>query len=80
MRRFDSFDDKATPGPADYEPVKVKKNVGAVKFYYRPGAAPKFNDNNPLNYVRPITVNVYFKSENPGPNYYDVTRPQTQAY
>lgn len=52
-----------------------------MSFYYKPGAAPVFNENNPLNYVRPITVNVYFKTENPPPGYYNVVeRPKTQAY
>lgn len=34
-----------------------------------------------MNYARPITVNVYFKAENPPPGYYDsVDRPKTQSY
>ena len=38
------------------------------------------SDNN-SSYSRPITVNVYFKSENPPPGYYDtVDRPKTQAF
>jgi hypothetical protein len=40
--------------------------------YNKPGAAPVFNENNPLNYARPITVNVYFKAENPPPGYYEI--------
>lgn len=38
-------------------------------------------DGNSGSYTRPITVNVYFKSENPPPGYYDaVDRPKTQSF
>ena len=30
-----------------------------------------FNEKNPLNFVKPITVNIYFKQTNPGVGYYD---------
>ena len=30
-----------------------------------------FNERNPLNYVRPITVNIYFKQSVPGVGTYD---------
>jgi len=30
-----------------------------------------FNEKNPLNFVKPITVNIYFKQSNPGVGYYD---------
>lgn len=30
-----------------------------------------FNEKNPLNYVKPITVNIYFKQGNPGVGQYD---------
>jgi hypothetical protein len=30
-----------------------------------------FNENNPLNYVKPITVNIYFKQKMPGVGQYD---------
>lgn len=69
------------PGPGTYDAEKPKKHPMCMSFYYKPGAAPVFNENNPLNYARPITVNVYFKSENPPPGYYDIVdRPKTQAY
>ena len=29
-----------------------------------------FNEKNPLNYVKPLTVNIYFKQENPAVGYY----------
>ena len=29
-----------------------------------------FNEKNPLNYVKPITVNIYFKQSNPGVGQY----------
>lgn len=31
-----------------------------------------FNENNPLNYVKPITVNIYFKQKTPGVGQYNV--------
>lgn len=69
------------PGPGTYNAEKPEKHKMCMSFYYKPGAAPVFNENNPLNYARPITVNVYFKSENPPPGYYDVVdRPKTQSY
>jgi len=41
----------------------------------------KYAQNESSSYSRPITVNVYFKSENPPPGYYDgVDRPKTQSY
>ena len=60
--------ERQLPGPGDYENRKPGRHVHGVKFYYRPGAAPNFNEKNPLNFVKPITVNVYFKGENPAPN------------
>ena len=30
-----------------------------------------FNESNPLNYVKPITVNIYFKQQNPCVGQYD---------
>lgn len=30
-----------------------------------------FNEKNPLNYVKPITVNIYFKQSTPGVGQYD---------
>lgn len=69
------------PGPGTYDNEKPENHKMCMSFYYKPGAAPVFNENNPLNYARPITVNVYFKSENPPPGYYDsVDRPKTQSY
>lgn len=53
-----------------------------------PKLAPKgefslpFNEKNPLNFVKPITVNIYFKQTNPGVGYYDpipVTKNQMAA-
>ena len=30
-----------------------------------------FNEKNPLNYVKPITVNIYFKQNAPGVGHYN---------
>ena len=37
----------------------------------KPTVSLNFNENNPLNYVRPITVNLYFKQDNPGVGKYN---------
>jgi hypothetical protein len=34
-----------------------------------------FNEKNPLNYVKPITVNIYFKQQTPGVGAYDPRPP-----
>lgn len=39
-----------------------------------------FNEKNPLNYVKPITVNIYFKQSNPGVGQYDVEPRKTNNY
>ena len=60
--------------------INETKHAMRMIFYYKPGAALVFNENNPINYARPITVNVYFKAENPPPGYYESVRPKTKAY
>ena len=34
-----------------------------------------FNEKNPLNYVKPITVNIYFKQQTPGVGAYNPELP-----
>ena len=38
-----------------------------------------FNEKNPLNYVRPITVNIYFKQSNPGVGQYNPSPAKSNA-
>lgn len=48
-------------GPGHYEPKLLEKHVNAPKIDAKSGFSLPFNEKNPLNYVRPITVNIYFK-------------------
>jgi len=80
------------PGPADYDPEKPEKHKMCMSFYYKPEVARSLNmltkwtkysqvDGTTGSYARPITVNVYFKSENPPPGYYETEgRPKTQSF
>jgi hypothetical protein len=44
----------------------VLKHVPGPKMDYKGDFSIPFNEKNPLNYVKPITVNIYFKQSNPG--------------
>lgn len=59
-------DPRINVGPGQYEPNKIEKHVGGPKMEYKGDFSLPFNEKNPLNYVRPITVNIYFKQSNPG--------------
>jgi hypothetical protein len=52
-----------SPGPSAYYPKEVKKNSQST-LITRPngGMRMPMNLNNPLNYVKPLTVSVYFKN------------------
>lgn len=52
-----------------------KKNNPNVVINPKPSVALNFNEKNPLNYVRPITVNLYFKHSNPGVGTYKTDTP-----
>ena len=71
-----SSDPKINLGPGQYDPVLVEKNVKAPKFDSKTGFTLPFNENNPLNFVKPITVNIYFKQANPAVGTYDPERPR----
>jgi len=45
------------------------------KFDSKTGFTLPFNENNPLNFVKPITVNIYFKQANPAVGTYDPEKP-----
>jgi hypothetical protein len=71
---FDILEAQDKPGPGSYDwrlPVKLKGGLINPK----PTVSLNFNENNPLNYVRPITVNLYFKQDNPPVGKYDVGKP-----
>jgi len=49
--------------------------------YHRPKInMQSLNEKNPLNYVVPITVNLYFKKQNPGPDLYKPKKPSSEKY
>ena len=47
-----------------------------MRFEKKSGFTLPFNENNPLNYVKPITVNIYFKQQNPGIGVYNPEKVQ----
>ena len=48
-------------GPGQYEPKKLQSHVRVPRLEAKNGFNLPFNERNPLNYVKPITVNIYFK-------------------
>jgi len=48
-------------GPGQYDPKPVEKNVLVPKLAPKGEFSLPFNEKNPLNFVKPITVNIYFK-------------------
>ena len=54
-------DPRINVGPGQYHPVAAEKHVGGPKMEYKGDFSLPFNEKNPLNYVKPITVNIYFK-------------------
>ena len=67
-REFDPF---IQVGPGQYDPQKPEKHILVPKLDAKNGFNLPFNEKNPLNYVKPITVNIYFKQQNPGVGSYD---------
>lgn len=64
-------DPRINVAPGQYNPMPVEKHVGAPKLEYKGDFSLPFNEKNPLNYVKPITVNIYFKQTNPGVGQYN---------
>ena len=65
-----------TPGPSDYQvnpPDKSK--CGVVMTNDQKIKLPNSIAKNPLSYVRPLIVNLYYKTPNPGVGAYDVIHP-----
>ena len=48
-------------GPGQYDPEIIKKNIAAPRLEAKSDFSLPFNEKNPLNFVKPITVNIYFK-------------------
>ena len=48
-----------------------QKHIQGPKLEYKGDFSLPFNEKNPLNYVKPITVNIYFKQAPPGVGTYD---------
>lgn len=62
--------------PGQYDPQPLESHPKAPKFDAKTGFTLPFNENNPLNFVKPITVNIYFKQSNPAVGSYDPVKPQ----
>lgn len=58
-------------GPGQYNPQRPEKNIMGPRLDPKGDFSLPFNEKNPLNFVKPITVNIYFKQSNPGVGYYD---------
>ena len=63
-------DPKVNVAPGQYEPKEVEGHKMAPRMDYKGDFSLPFNENNPLNYVKPITVNIYFKQKTPGVGQY----------
>lgn len=64
-------DPEINVGPGQHNPITVRKHVPGPKMEYKGDFSIPFNEKNPLNYVKPITVNIYFKQTNPGVGQYN---------
>ena len=71
-------DPTITVGPGQYDPQAPQKHMPGPTMDYKGDFSLPFNEKNPLNYVKPITVNIYFKQGNPGVGQYDpqLVKPQ----
>lgn len=64
-------DPKINVAPGQYDPEPIRGNVQGPKMDFKGDFSLPFNEKNPLNYVKPITVNIYFKQQTPGVGQYD---------
>lgn len=71
---FTKLEAQSKPGPGSYEYKLPQKCKGGL-INPKPSVALNFNENNPLNYVRPITVNLYFKQDVPPVGKYNIEKP-----
>ena len=64
------------PGPGTYDDEKYpKKKVAVPLMRNADGFTVKFNDQNPLSFVKPLTISIYFKSSNPPVGSYELQGP-----
>jgi len=70
---FTDRDTHGNPGPGSYHHKSKFKTKGGL-INPKPQVSLNFNENNPLNYVRPITVNLYFKQDIPGIGKYNTKK------
>lgn len=68
-------DPRIQVGPGQYDPSTVEKHIAGPKMEYKGDFSLPFNEKNPLNYVKPITVNIYFKQSIPGVGQYNPQAP-----
>ena len=68
------IDPLITVGPGQYDPTPLPKHIAGPKIDAKAGFTLPFNEKNPLNYVKPITVNIYFKQQYPGVGTYNPER------
>ncbi|CDW84385.1 UNKNOWN [Stylonychia lemnae] len=70
-----------SPGPQQYDPTKPQEKHKSLVKMQNEGkiSIPSHILNNPLNYVKPLIVNLYYKKQNPDVGAYDVTHPEEIA-
>jgi hypothetical protein len=61
---FSKLETHSKPGPGSYN-YRMPRTCKGGLINPKPSVALNFNENNPLNYVQPITVNLYFKQDVP---------------
>jgi hypothetical protein len=67
-------DPKIKVGPTTYDISKgeeKRRHIPGPRIDYKGDFSLPFNEKNPLNYIKPITVNIYFKQTTPGVGQYD---------
>lgn len=78
LTKDERFDEKylgrekiSLPGPGVYEAEPIKRKTESHSFALRSAYSLALNEKNPLNYIKPLTVNIYFKPVAPGPGQYN---------
>ncbi|CAI2369364.1 unnamed protein product [Moneuplotes crassus] len=66
--------EETSPGPCDYETTKPKNSICTVKYKKSSPNIKALEGDNPLSYVLPLTVNLFFKKNFPGPGEYSPQR------
>ena len=58
---INGVDPSISVGPGQYDPQSIRPHMQGPTMDYKGDFSLPFNEKNPLNYVKPITVNIYFK-------------------